>query len=141
MIVPVSKENEIAWAELCVALWPDNTIDLMLHERTGNGYKNEFLYLIENEAVALLSLAKRHDYVEGTESSPVGYLEGIYVKPEFRNKGIAKELVEYSKKWSLENGCEELASDCEFSNEASRRFHNKIGFHKANTIICFTMKL
>ncbi len=35
----------------------------------------------------------RTDYVEGTESSPVGYLEGIFVKEEYRKNGYAKELL------------------------------------------------
>jgi aminoglycoside 6'-N-acetyltransferase I len=79
--------------------------------------------------------------VEGTSSSPVGYLEAIYVKPEFRNQGIAKKLVDFAKNWSIERGCSELASDCELDNEISRKFHNKIGFEEANTIVCFTMDL
>ena len=141
MIVPVTSENEIEWAELCVALWPEESIDFMLSERAENKYSNEFLYIIKSKAVGLLSLSRRFDYVEGTESSPVGYLEGIYVMPEYRHKGIAKELVEYAKKWSLDNGCIELASDCEIENDVSRKFHTSIGFEEANTIVCFTMKL
>lgn len=142
MIVSVSKDRENAWAELCVALWPENnTIDSFLQERAANILENEFLYLIDDNPVAFMSLSLRHDYVEGTSSSPVGYLEGIYVKPEFRNKGIARELIEYAKKWSVQNGCAEFASDCSLDNEISRVFHNKIGFTEANKIVCFTMQL
>lgn len=35
----------------------------------------------------------RHDYVEGRGSSPVGYLEGIFVEKEYRKQGCAKELL------------------------------------------------
>jgi len=141
MIVPVTKENENIWAELCVALWPHCKIDEMLELRGGKEYKNEFLYSRENEFIAFISLSIRNDYVEGTDSSPVGYVEGIYVKPAHQSKGIARELVEFAKSWSRENGCAELASDCLVENEDSRAFHNKIGFKEANTVVCFTMKL
>ena len=141
MIVAVTKQNEMEWAKLNVGLWPDHTIESRLEERTVGHFDHEFLYYAENQAVGFLSLALRHDYVEGTCSSPVGYIEGIYVKPDFRNKGIAKEFIGFAKKWSIEKGCSELASDCELSNNASRIFHNKIGFKEANTIVCFIMDL
>jgi len=139
MIIPVTKKNEREWAELCVALWPETTVEDMLSERENR--KDVFLYLVDNVPTAFLWLSLRNDYVEGTSSSPVGYVEGIYVKPEFRNNGIARELIEYAKKWSVEKGCSELASDCLIENEVSRIFHNKIGFDEANTIVCFTMQL
>ncbi|MCL2003868.1 MAG: GNAT family N-acetyltransferase [Oscillospiraceae bacterium] len=142
MIVPVTKENEDAWAELCVALWPENTVEDIFRERSGGRLlQNEFLYMDGGEAVAFLSLSLRRDYVEGTDSSPVGYLEGIYVKPGTRGKGVGRELTEFAKAWSRERGCSEFASDCELHNEASRAFHEKIGFREENRIICFVMDL
>jgi len=141
MIVPVTTENENEWAALCVALWPDNTPEDMLEERANDELPNEYLYYEKNEAVAFISLSLRNDYVEGTESSPVGYLEGIYVKPQYRGCGVALKLVEFAKEWSLKHGCSELASDCELENEDSRLFHGKVGFTEANRIICFTMNL
>lgn len=141
MIIPVSKNNEIEWADLNVELWSDNTRESILEEHLKGNREHEFLYYIETQAVAFISLSLRYDYVEGTGSSPVGYVEGIYVKPDFRNKGIAKELIEFAKTWSIEKGCSELASDCILSNEDSRAFHNKVGFKEANVIVCFTMDL
>ena len=141
MIIPVSKENERTWAELCTALWPGDSIEEWIQDGQSNGYENQFLYMLDGEAVAFISLSLRHDYVEGRETSPVGYLEGIYVKPEHQNKGIARELVEFAKKWSVEKGCSQLASDCEIDNHISRKFHNKVGFEEANTIVCFIMDL
>ena len=141
MIKPVSEENKNEWAELVVALWSDHGISEALQELADGKLQNEFLYYSDGQAVAFMSLSLRHDYVEGTESSPVGYLEGIYVKPEYRKKGIARELVRFAKEWSKNHGCKELASDCELANEASRAFHTQIGFTEANKIICFTMNL
>ena len=141
MIVPVTTENENEWAKLCVALWSDNTTDDMLKEFHSGELPNEYLYMMGSEAVAFISLSLRHDYVEGTDSSPVGYWEGIYVKPDFRGGGIAGKLVDFAKEWSISKGCSELASDCELDNGDSRLFHGKIGFEEANRIICFTMNL
>ena len=141
MIIPVTNNNEKAWAELCTALWPGDSLEGWLQERQSGALKNEFLYMLDGEAVAFVSLSLRHDYVEGAETSPVGYLEGIYVKPRHQNKGIARELVEFAKAWSAEKGCTQLASDCELDNHISRKFHNKVGFTEANTVVCFIMDL
>ena len=141
MIVPVTKENENVWAELCVALWPDLTVDAMLRMSHEGLFKNEFLYFEENEPAAFLSLSLRSDYVEGTTSCPVAYIEGWYVKPAFRRRGIAEKLVAHAKEWSAQFGCAELASDCTTDNDASQAFHKDVGFSEANRIVCYTMKL
>jgi aminoglycoside 6'-N-acetyltransferase I len=141
MIVPVTKANEEAWAELSLALWPEVAKEELLKERALGNLVNEFLYLYNDEAVAFISLSLRFDYVEGTNTSPVAYLEGIYVKPEYRKKGIARALMEFAKEWALVKGCKELASDCELENKTSEAFHKKIGFKEANRLICFTMEL
>lgn len=79
--------------------------------------------------------------MEGTDSSPVGYLEGIFVKQEYRKQGYAKELLKMCEAWAKEKGCTEFASDCELDNDTSLRFHMSMGFTEANRIICFTKQL
>ena len=101
--------------------------------RSQNGFKNEI--------IAFAQCQLRYDYVEGTNSSPVGYLEGIYVEPMYRKQGIAKKLLEECEKWSLKKGCTEFASDCELNNSISFNFHLSVGFEEANRIICFRKKL
>ena len=141
MIVPLTKENETAWAKMCVALWPDLTVEEVLKMNHEGLFKNEFLYIENGESVAFLSLSLRSDYVEGTDSSPVGYIEGIYVAPDFRRKGIAEELIEHAKEWSRKFGCTELGSDCDVDNTLSRSFHTGVGFTEAGIQVCYTMKL
>jgi len=141
MIVSVTKENENAWAEMCVELWQDLTVDSVLRMSHEGLFKNEFLYFDESKPAAFLSLSLRSDYVEGTTSCPVAYVEGLYVRPEFRRKGIAEKMIEHAKQWSALYGCAELASDCTIDNEGSQAFHKDVGFTEANRIVCYTMKL
>lgn len=83
----------------------------------------------------------RYDYVEGTKSCPVGYLEGIFVEENHRNKGYASQLLRCCEAWAKEQGCLEFASDCEITNDNSLRFHIKSGFTETNRIVCFNKKL
>lgn len=50
-------------------------------------------------------------------------------------------MLEACQEWAKEQGCTEFASDCELVNEASVKFHLRMGFEEANRIICFTKKL
>ncbi|MFR8251624.1 MAG: GNAT family N-acetyltransferase, partial [Anaerovoracaceae bacterium] len=81
------------------------------------------------------------DYVEGTKTSPVGYLEGIFVRENCRGRGYGAELLAECVKWARANGCREFASDCEIDNLDSLRFHMAMKFSEANRIICFSKKL
>ena len=100
-----------------------------------------FLAFSDDMPVGFAQCQLRHDYVEGTASSPVGYLEGIFVVPAYQKQGIARALLASCEKWAKEQGCVEFASDCELSNTNSLRFHLSMGFEEANRIICFTKKL
>jgi len=141
MIVPLKKENENAWAELCVELWPELTVDEVLRMSHEGLFKNEFLYFEGDDLAAFLSLSLRSDYVEGTSSRLTGYIEGLYVKPEFRRKGIAEKLVNHARTWSWSFGCTELASDCTVDNESSQAFHKYIGFAETTRKVCYIIRL
>ena len=53
--------------------------------------------------------ALRRDYVEGTHTSPVGYLEGVFVQEEYRGRGVATALLRACEAWAGEKGCAEFA--------------------------------
>lgn len=131
-------------AELACKLWPDNTVEEMCSEMEEIIAKPDaafFLAYAEDTPVGFAQCQLRHDYVEGTDSSPVGYLEGIYVADGYRKQGIAKELLAACENWAKIKGCAEFASDCELDNVQSLQFHLNVGFEEANRIICFTKKL
>jgi aminoglycoside 6'-N-acetyltransferase I len=131
-------------AELACLLWPSHRIEEMREEMTEIFSKPDaafFLAIAEARAVGFAQCQLRHDYVEGTDSSPVGYLEGIFVAEDRRHQAIAKALLAACEGWARDQGCAEFASDCELSNVDSLRFHLKVGFLEAGRVICFTKKL
>ncbi len=100
-----------------------------------------FVAYEDQRAVGFAQCELRSDYVEGTTTSPVGYLEGIYVKPEYQKQGIAKQLLVQCENWARQMGCQEFGSDCTLDNEASYQFHLAEGFQEVNRLITFTKKL
>jgi len=139
-IVAVTDGNVQDWAVLCNELWPDNPVDEMMTAYANGEYTNEFLYQLDGVYAAFISLSLRHDYVEGKEDdNPVGYIEGIYVREAYRNRGIARELVSFARQWSSEQGCTMLASDCSLDNALSRLFHRHTGFLEVGINVHFKM--
>lgn len=129
---------------LAEQLWPGHGEGELAEEFAGLLAEPEaavFLCFVSGEPAGFAQCQLRHDYVEGTSGSPVGYLEGIYVKEAFRRQGIAKELLEKCRSWSRGQGCSEFASDCSLDNEESLRFHLGSGFTEAGRIICFIQRL
>ena len=131
-------------AELACELWPEHTLEEMTAEyRTLMAEKEAavFLFRTEGRAAGFAQCQLRHDYVEGTESSPVGYLEGIYVRKAERGKRIARKLLRACEDWAREHGCAEFASDCELTNAESQEFHQAVGFEEANRIVAYVRKI
>lgn len=82
MIRKAGTKDLLILAELACKLWPDHTVEEMQAEYAEIIAKLDaafFLTYAEETAVGFAQCQLRHDYVEGTDSSPVGYLEGIYV--------------------------------------------------------------
>lgn len=137
MIQEVTTNSEVSWAEMCIEVYEEGSVEMYLKDRKAGKLPYEYVYCTDDDYVGMLSLSIRNDYVEGTSTSPVAYVEGIYVKPEYRNRGIAKQLVEFAKQWAREKSCSELASDCVIDNLDSYQFHKKIGFEEVGRVICF----
>ena len=83
----------------------------------------------------------RTDYVNGTNSSPVAFLEGIYVSPSARLQGIARKLLVAAEEWARSLGSREFASDALFENTQSHAMHAALGFTESERVIFFKKAL
>ena len=140
MIKRAEKEDAEILARLAIQMWEDNTLAELEDEFKEITEKEDaacFIKYVDDVPIAFAQSGLRYDYVEGTDSSPVGYLEGIFVAEKYRKNGYAAELLIECEKWAKEKNCTEFASDCELVNEDSLKFHMALGFEEANRIICF----
>lgn len=137
------KDVEIL-ADLAVLMWDGSSVNELIIEfsETVSSCKSQFFLKYEGDIpIGFAQCRLRYDYVEGTNTSPVGYLEGIFIKEGYRGKGYAKELLAECEAWAKERGCREFASDCKTDNIGGFCFHKAMNFTEANRIICFTKPL
>ena len=75
--------------------------------------------------------------MNGCETSPVGFLEGIYVDPAQRRQGMARALNAAAEQWARACGCSEFASDALLDNIDSHRMHAALGFAETERVVMF----
>ena len=85
--------------------------------------------------------AGTRSHADGCESSPVAYIEGWYVDPDHRRRGVGAELIRAAEAWARAQGLTELASDAELENERSQRAHESLGFQETDRVVLYTKRL
>lgn len=141
-ILSISNVHEIA--AMAFKLWPESSFEEELNYFQGIiGDEDKEVFLIRDSSTpaGFVHATLRVDYVEGTNTSPVCYVEGIYVEPDYRRSGIAKKLINEAERWGKRHSCSEIASDAEIMNETSIDFHKKVGFAEINRLVCFAKKI
>ena len=92
-------------------------------------------------AVGFVEASLHSEYVNGTNSSPVAFLEGIYVAAEHRRQGIAAQLVGAAAAWATSLGCQEFSLDAPLENELSQKVHKALGFLETERVVFFRKAL
>ncbi len=142
-VVAATSQHHAEWLRLRNAVYTG--IDRAFHEREMALYlrddtKECFLAVGENgDACGLIEVSLRN-VVDGL-SSPVGYVEGIYVDPDHRGSGLARQLLEQAESWRRSKECTEIATDAELDNQDAQRFHERMGFKETYRIVEYRKKL
>src|SRR6185295_8361997 len=154
VIREVTAADAGAWIAMRAALWPDESGEthssevtrLLANPPRGVGAMPEAVLVAVDEnavpprAVGFVELSRRL-HAEGCNTSPVGFLEGWYVVPDYRRRGIGGALVAASETWARALGCREFASDALVENVVSQAAHKALGFEEVEVIRCFRKSL
>jgi aminoglycoside 6'-N-acetyltransferase I len=146
MIEPCTFERFDDWVRLRIALWPDETLEEHRHYAASilKRPDDAMVYLaseVDGNVVAFAEGTLRRDYVNGCSSSPVGFLEVLYVHPSFRRRGLARLLCEALEGWAKKKGCTEFASDVWLHNDVARKVHEGLGFSETDRVVYYKKQL
>jgi aminoglycoside 6'-N-acetyltransferase I len=134
------------WLGLRLRLWPNTSLEEH-HREIVQQLRDprRFLALLacdgDGQAVGFAEIALRVDPVNGCVTSPVAFVEGIYVEPGQRRRGAARALLTAAEQWAAAHGCRELAADVLLEDIVSRNFHQATGFMPTERVIFFRKEL
>jgi aminoglycoside 6'-N-acetyltransferase I len=136
---PVRESDLNEWFRLRKLLWDEND---------DGDHRSEMMDILEHPDSQLVLVADSGDgaligfleasirpFVEDCQTDHVGYLEGWYVDPDHRQKGIGGELVRNAESWARQKGCTEMASDAEVGNERSLTAHTRLGYAVTSRLV------
>jgi len=134
--------DQAGWLALREQLWPDCPRERHLSQMSAllaspSSFAQFVEYDASNNPLGFVEVAVRYDYVNGTTTSPVAFLEGIYVAPEARMQGVARKLFAEAQGWAVGIGCTELASDALIENMQSHAMHRALGFEETERVVFF----
>jgi aminoglycoside 6'-N-acetyltransferase I len=145
LIRHVNQSDQAEWLRLRLVLWP---------HASAEEHRAEMAEQLADEKLFAVFVAERGDgqlgglleaslrrYADGCNTSPVGYLEGWFVDDDVRRQGVGGRLVKAAEKWALDQGCQEMASDCDIDNDVSFKSHLAIGYAEVERLIHFRKPL
>ncbi len=142
-----TARDATAWLGLRHALWPEGSAAEHREEidRFFRGHAADPLAVLlaedaTGQAVGLAELSVR-PHAEGCHTDRVAYLEGWFVVPDARGRGIGRALVAAAEEWGRSQACREFASDTQLDNAVSAAAHRALGFREVGLVRCFRKDL
>ena len=141
-----SADHVDDWATLRRELWPDG--DFSEHRQFAVAALSDparFAAFLARDrggqALGFVEASVRYDYVNGCATSPVAFLEGLFVRNQARRQRLARGLVAAVEHWARQNACSELASDALLENDDAHAIHGRIGFSETERVVYFVKQL
>jgi aminoglycoside 6'-N-acetyltransferase I len=138
MIVrPATEADFPSWAAMRHRLWPDQ--DPAELERELAAAEAGIIGLVVEEEGRLIGFAEAavRSVAEGAPPGPAAYLEGIWVEPDRRRRGVARALLAAVEGWARRQGFAHLGSDALLDNELSHLWHRRAGFEEVERLVVF----
>jgi len=132
MIRPLGMADREGWVRLRRRLWPH--YDPAFIERESDEIAEHLdrtpIFVAETADGQLCGIVEVsiRDGAIGCTTDRVGYLEGWYVDPGWRHRGVGRALVERAEAWAREQGCTEMASDTTPRYRLSPGAHRALGY-------------
>ena len=132
------------WLRLRQTLFPDEAPE---------SWTDEFESYLQNPDIGLFVAERQNgklagfiyvglrNYAEDCETSPVAFIEELFVDADMRRQGLGKALVATAEAWAKARDLREIASDTWLENELSIQAHQALGYEEVVRLVCFKKEL
>lgn len=145
MVRLIKSEDWGEWLRMRLALWPHHPKaeqEAEMAEILSRPQQmSVFVSLRDDGGPAGFIEVSLRPFAEKCRTRPVGYIEGWYVDPDCRQKGLGRALIVAAEEWARSKGCREMASDSKLDNEISQQAHQRLGYEECNLLVHFKKDL
>jgi len=126
LIRSATQTDRDSWERMRQALWPSparghaGEIDRYFAGKLRERLEVLIAFHERGEAIGFIELSIRA-YAEGCVSDRVAFVEGWYVEPDIRRKGVGTALIQAAENWARSQGCMELGSSHRIGESSKRR--------------------
>jgi aminoglycoside 6'-N-acetyltransferase I len=137
----VTMADRFEYVRMRCALWPEasaaeHDADLPAH-LAGRPDRATFVAVLPDGRLCGFSEVALRAWAEGVDAQPAAFLEGLYVDPDVRQQGIARQLVDACDEWAASRGSPGLGSDTQLENTLSQAVHARLGFREIERTVVY----
>ena len=144
-IRPAQPDDHREWLRMRKSLWPKCSDDMHAFEMklfvTRSETHKVFVYERQGGQLGGFAEVSIRERVDGSFSKHVGYMDGWYVDPDLRAKGIGRDLLAAAESWVSDKGYSQIASDCGTSDRESIKIHKALGFEETFRLVHFLKRI
>jgi aminoglycoside 6'-N-acetyltransferase I len=151
VVRPLERRDRDALLGMWCALWPEHQaaehaphVDARIEGKPPVSTLPLQTFVAESAQGALVGFVEvgLRSHANGCDPrTPVAFLEGWYVAPEWRRRGVGRGLVQRAEAWGRAQGAIEIASDTWLDASVSEAAHLALGFEVADRSIEFAKRL
>jgi aminoglycoside 6'-N-acetyltransferase I len=140
------KPDHIHLAKMRTSLWPEASFEDHFRELengpVGSLPSASFVaHFADAGLIGFVDVGLR-SHADGCDPArPVAFIEGWFVDPSFRRRGIGAALIRTAENWACSRGCVEMASDTWIDHDESESAHLALGFEIVDRCIHFRKRL
>ena len=122
-----SKKDEMKYSDSLKPL--SKTIDIYFeYFKDELKKKNSTVFIAEDKKPIGIIIATFFQPLRISKFARKGYVSNLYVKKNYRNRGIGKKLLHTSLKWLKENNIKYISLEIHLDNKKALKFYRDLGF-------------
>jgi ribosomal protein S18 acetylase RimI-like enzyme len=103
---------------------------------------DSIIFLVTNEAESeAIGFVQIYPSFTSIGTSKIYILNDLYIKPEHRKNGVARQLLQFVQQFAKEEGVVKVVLQTAISNTIAQKLYKSLGYRKEEEFLTYTLKI